>query len=124
MKITISILFIFLINNIYSNTFVVTNTNDAGAGSLRQAITNTNAYPGSHTINFNILTTDAGYNSSQGIWTISQTSTLPIITHSNVLIDGTSQTIFAGNTNIYGPEIMLDGSNQPWADFAFHVYNV
>ncbi len=124
MRIVILFFLILLTNFVYSNTFVVTNTNDAGAGSLRQAITNANAYPGSHIINFNIPTTDAGYNSSQGIWTISQTSKLPIITHSNILIDGTSQTVFAGNTNVYGPEIMLDGNNQPWADFAFHVYDV
>lgn len=124
MKIVFSILFIFLINNSYSNTFVVTNTNDAGAGSLRQAITNVNIYPGSHIVNFNIPTSDMGYNSSQGTWKIMLNSTLPIITHSNVLIDGTSQATFTGNTNIYGPEIMLDGNNNSWADFAFHIYNV
>lgn len=107
----------------FSNTFTVINTNDAGTGSLRQAMQNAAIYPGSHTINFNIPTTDAGYNSSIGVWTIALTSTLPIITHSGILLDGTSQTVYAGNPNQYGPEIMLDGNNQAWADFGFHVYN-
>src|SRR5215471_6308886 len=35
-------------------TFVVTNTNDSGAGSLRQAILDANANAGADTINFNI----------------------------------------------------------------------
>lgn len=109
---------------VFSNTFLVTNTNDAGAGSLRLAIQNTVIYPGAHTINFNIPTTDPGFNSAQGVWVISLATTLPIITHSGILIDGTSQTSYAGNTNLYGPEIMLDGNNQNWADYGFHLYNV
>ena len=36
------------------STFTVTNTNDAGAGSLRQAIANANALPGLDVIQFNI----------------------------------------------------------------------
>ena len=123
-KFIVTICIFFISGNLFSNTFTVTNTNDASTGSLRLAIQNSNIYPGSHIINFNIPNTDPGYISSQGIWKISLTSTLPIITHSSVLIDGTSQTIFAGNTNPYGPEIMLDGGNNAWADFAFHVYNV
>lgn len=107
----------------FSNTYTVTNTNDAGAGSLRQAIQNANIYPGSHTINFNIPASDPGYNSSTGVWKISIASSLPMITHSSVVIDGTTQTVFAGNPNQYGPEIMLDGNNNAWADYAFHIYN-
>ena len=125
MKKIISLLLIILFSQLaFSTTYIVTNTNDAGTGSLRLAVQNANIYPGSHIINFNIPTTDPGYNSIQGIWKISLSSTLPMITHSSILIDGTSQSIFAGNTNIYGPEIMLDGNNQAWADFAFHLYNV
>src|SRR5262245_3046013 len=37
-----------------ASTFVVTNTNDSGAGSLRQAILSANAQTGPHTITFNI----------------------------------------------------------------------
>lgn len=127
MKQIISALFLlfFISKVVFSTTYVVTNTNDAGAGSLRQAIQSANATPpGSHIINFNIPSSDPGYNSSQGVWLIALTSNLPIIMHSNMLIDGTSQTIFAGNVNQNGPEIMLDGNNQLWADYAFHLYNV
>jgi hypothetical protein len=38
-----------------STTFTVTNTNDSGAGSLRQAILDANNTPGADVINFNIL---------------------------------------------------------------------
>jgi parallel beta-helix repeat protein len=108
---------------VMGNTFTVANTSDSGTGSLRAAISNANAYPGAHSIVFNIPLADAGYIASQGVWKINLTSTLPILNHSNVTIDGTTQTAFAGNTNLYGPEIMLDGGNAVWADFAFHFYN-
>lgn len=36
----------------WANTFTVSNTNDSGAGSLRQAITNANNAPGEDTITF------------------------------------------------------------------------
>ena len=45
----------------------VTNTADSGPGSLRQALLDANASPGS-TITFNISVGDAGY--SGGVWTI------------------------------------------------------
>ena len=123
-KIFSALVFVLIVNVSFSNTFLVTNTNDAGSGSLRAAILNTIAYPGSHVINFNIPDTDPGFISTQGIWKISLTSTLPIITHSSVVIDGTSQSVFSGNPNLWGPEILLDGNNQAWADYAFHLYNV
>lgn len=104
--------------------YSVTNTNDAGTGSLRQAITNVNIYPGTHSIVFNIPTSDPNYISAQGIWKITPASTLPIITRSNVLIDGTTQTANQGDTNPFGPEIMLDGNHLFGSDFAFHLYNV
>jgi hypothetical protein len=104
-----------------ANVFTVINTNDNGSGSLREAITYANAYPGSHTINFNIPTTDTHYNATQGVWTITPLSTMPYITKSNVLIDGTSQALNHGNTNAYGPEIVLNGTKT--IDFAFHIYN-
>jgi len=62
--------------------FVVTNTNDSGAGSLRQAILDANANAGPDNITFNI----PGF----GPHTINITSALPIITET-VVIDGTSE---------------------------------
>lgn len=78
-------------------TFNVTNTNDSGAGSLRQAIIDANALAGADTINFAIP--------GAGVQTISPLSELPQIT-SPVTIDGTSQTGFAGT-----PLIELNGTS-------------
>src|SRR5438270_5495227 len=70
-------------------TFTVTNTNDSGAGSLRQAILDANANPGTDTIAFNI--------SGSGIHTITPASLLPTITDS-VIIDGYTQPGSSPNT--------------------------
>jgi hypothetical protein len=77
-------------------TFLVTVTDDSGAGSLRDAITQSNATPGANVIDFNIGT---------GVQTISLLSTLPTVTVP-VTIDGTSEPDFAGT-----PEIVLDGTS-------------
>ena len=63
-------------------TFNVTNTNDSGSGSLRQAILDANAAGGADTIAFNIV--------GSGVHTIAPTTELPAIT-SPVTIDGYSQ---------------------------------
>lgn len=120
----VAILFLLFSTTGFSNTYTVTNTNDAGAGSLRQAISDANIYPGTHSIVFNIPTSDANYHAVQGVWKITPASTLPIIMRSNLLIDGTTQTTNQGNTNSEGPEIMLDGNHLFGSDFAFHLYNV
>lgn len=76
-------------------TFTVTNTNDSGPGSLRQAILDANANPGADTIAFNIP--------GSGLQTIELSSALPTITDP-VTIDGTTQPGYAG-----GPLIELHG---------------
>jgi len=79
-------------------TFIVTNTADAGSGSLRQAITDANATAGPpHNINFAIP--------GAGVQTIALATDLPPIIRS-VTINGTSQTGFAGT-----PLIQLSGNN-------------
>ncbi|MGH2544610.1 MAG: hypothetical protein ACRDIB_17595, partial [Ardenticatenaceae bacterium] len=65
-----------------SAVFTVVNTNDAGAGSLRQAIQNANGAAGLDTIQFNIP--------GAGVHTITPLSPLPPITDM-VVIDGLSQ---------------------------------
>ena len=72
-------------------TFNVTNSNDSGAGSLRQAILNANSSGGADTIQFAIP--------GAGVPTISLLSALPVITQA-VTIDGTSQQ--AGLVEIQG----------------------
>ncbi|HRE47736.1 MAG TPA: hypothetical protein PLD47_08425 [Aggregatilineales bacterium] len=65
-------------------TFTVTNTNDSGAGSLRQAITDANVQPGKDTIAFNIAGCPGG------ICTITPPTELPNLIRP-VIIDGTTQ---------------------------------
>ncbi|MBK6973391.1 MAG: tandem-95 repeat protein [Sterolibacteriaceae bacterium] len=83
-----------------SGTYVVTNTNDSGAGSLRQAILNANANPAADTITFNIAGT--------GVHTITPATALPTIT-GQVTIDATTDDSFAANGS--RPAVILDGNN-------------
>lgn len=76
--------------------FVVTNNLDAGAGSLRQAILDSNATPGQDTILFNV---------GSGFQAISLKSALPTITDT-VTIDATTQPGYAGT-----PDILVDGGS-------------
>ncbi len=71
------------------STFSVTNTNDSGAGSFRQAILDANGASGADTIAFNIPGT--------GVQTINPTSALPEITDP-VTIDGYTQPGTTPNT--------------------------
>ena len=77
---------------------LVTNTNDSGAGSLRQAILDSNADSGDvDRISFNIL--------GAGLHTIAPSTALPAMTQP-AIIDGTTQPGFAGT-----PIIELSGAN-------------
>jgi hypothetical protein len=79
------------------STFLVNTTSDSGAGSLRQAILDSNAGTGgTNTIDFDIP--------GQGVQTIAPLSTLPAITNP-VLIDGFSQPGYSST-----PLIELSGS--------------
>ena len=77
-------------------SFVVTNANNHGSGSLRDAIINANATPGTDTITFNIP--------GPGVKTINLVISLPEITD-RVIIDATTQPGYAG-----APLIELNGS--------------
>ena len=104
---TILALFIFFMSCslLHAATFTVINTNDAGAGSLRQAILSANANPmDADNIVFSILTSDPNYDAGTGVFTITLASLLPTINSISVSIDGNSQ---PGNTNPNGPEICL-----------------
>jgi hypothetical protein len=78
------------------STYLVTNTNDSGSGSLRQAILDANKSSNQDTIQFKI---------GSGQKTISPHSALPMISQP-VTIDGTSQPGFSGK-----PLIELSGSS-------------
>ncbi|HEX8227975.1 MAG TPA: S-layer homology domain-containing protein [Chloroflexia bacterium] len=93
--------------------FTVTNTQDSGTGSLRQAILNANSNPGADTINFNIP--------SEGVQRISLLTPLPGISDA-VTIDGYTQPGAFANTNPFGQglnstlRIELNGDNLNWED--------
>jgi Domain of unknown function (DUF4347)/Bacterial Ig-like domain/Beta-propeller repeat len=91
---------------IAANDTGVTNTQDSGEGSLRQAILNANAFTGTDTISFNILGT--------GVQTINLASALPNITDA-VVINGYSQSGASQNTLATGNNavlnIVLNGSS-------------
>lgn len=102
---------------------VVTNTLDAGSGSLRQAILDANATQQAAEIVFNIPGTDAGYvdidsglpggDPGPDVFMIRPLSPLPALNNPDfgIFVDGTSQADFlTEDTNPFGPEIILDGS--------------
>ena len=79
-----------------ATTFVVTNTDDSGPGSLRQALLDANANAGSDIITFNI---------ASDLKTITLASKLPDISDP-VVIDGATQPGFSGT-----PLIEINGGN-------------
>ncbi len=81
-----------------ADTFTVINTNDAGAGSLRQAIFDANANAGPDTIEFNISTNDPNYNGQW--WTITLVSPLPPLGDSGTEVLGFSQATNQSDTNV------------------------
>jgi Bacterial Ig domain/Periplasmic copper-binding protein (NosD) len=99
--------------NVLPKTFVVTNTNDSGAGSLRQAMFYaglSNSSP-PDTIDFDIPGT--------GPFVISPLSSLPALTHATI-IDGYSQPGASANTLAQGDNavilIQVDGSQSGFSD--------
>jgi YVTN family beta-propeller protein len=91
----------------WAATFTVSNTFDSGAGSLRQAMLDANANGATpHTIVFNIPASDPGFDGS--VFTIKPLSPLPEL-RGGITIDGATQTAFSGDTNAFGPEVVLNG---------------
>jgi hypothetical protein len=85
-------------NPLAGATFTVTNTNDSGAGSLRQAIIDVNANPGLDTIVFAIP--------GAGVHTITPASPLDVVVDP-VLIDGYSQPGSSVNTDPFATNAVL-----------------
>jgi len=71
----------------WSATFTVTTTADGGAGSLRQAITDSNSNLGLDAIEFNI---PAGQCQASGVCVITLATSLPTVTD-GMTLDGTTQ---------------------------------
>jgi hypothetical protein len=82
-----------------AETFTVTNTDDSGTGSLRQAMTDANNTAGADTINFTVS------------GTITLVSTLPIVTDTaGLTIDGTGQNITISGNHAVRPLQMDAGA--------------
>ncbi len=99
------------------NFDTVVNANDAGQGSLRQFIFNTNTLtnvglaqdglpPGKESSLFMV---PAGDLDGRGVATIPLTLVLPTLIDADTILDGGTQTANVGDTNPDGPEIELDG---------------
>ena len=87
-------------NAAFAATFTVSNTNDSGPGSLRQAILDANAAPGADTIAFDIP--------GSGVHTIGPLSPLPALTdNAGATIDGYTQPGSSPNTLAFGDDAVL-----------------
>jgi hypothetical protein len=99
----VSLALIFLIQDAVADVFTVTNTNDSGPGSLRQALLDA-AKPGPDDIVFNLPGSGTA-----GEYVIQPLSVLPNIPTGTRIL-GETQRSFGGDTNPDGPEIAIDGS--------------
>lgn len=82
---------------------VITNTNNGGRGSLRNALRHAAEFSGTQ-LRFAIPNTDAGF--QNGVYTIAPLSPLPEITGADTIVDGATQSGFAGV-----PIIVVNGAS-------------
>jgi hypothetical protein len=105
----------FLFAPAWAATFTVTNcaTSVIQAGSLAWAVEE--AYKTADEdsiIEFNIPATESGYITAEGIWQIQPDDSNALNLRRNaVQIRGSTQALYQGDTNPYGPEILVDGAN-------------
>jgi len=102
--------------------FLVTNTNDSGPGSLRQAILDSKQGYENAVVQFLVPATDPNFvdvdswvpggDAAPDVFVIRPLSELPALDHPvyPVFIDARTQAALGGETNPFGPEIVLDGS--------------
>lgn len=81
-------------------TITVTTSADSGPGSLRQAILQANSNPDADVIQFNLATSDPGFQAASAHWRIDVSSALPMVSEA-LTIDGYSQP--GANTNTQTP---------------------
>ena len=115
--------FLLVANSLSAATYTVTNTNDSGVGSLRDALDQSNSTVGvTDTIAFSI--TGTGCTGTPTVCTITPTSILPMVTDP-VIIDGYTQPGSSPNTLAVGDNAVLlveiDGSGINGAASAFQI---
>lgn len=98
---SLCILFTALLSRTEAATLVVTNANDAGPGSLRQAILNANATPGADTIHFNIP--------AEALGDTYLVTALPEITDELTIDGGTQPVYWPGQSIFVIPPAGADG---------------
>lgn len=89
------------------SSWTVTQTGDAGTGSLREAIYGAVAHAGADTIRFAIPEADSGFDGK--VWMIKMTSLFINLSGDSLVIDGRTQTAFGGDTHTEGPEVFISG---------------
>ena len=102
--------------------FTITNTRDAGPGSLRDALTRCARTGGHAIIAFNIPKSDPHFDADTGTWTLTYQDTPPPLTVSDVTIDGFTQAANQRDTNPHGPAIVLSGDHHS-VEYAFVLIN-
>lgn len=96
---------------VFAHEYFVTNTNDAGLGSLRQALLDINAECAEGFEPCAAVFHVPPPVPQEGWFTFRPRTPLPEILGGDVFLDGRTQTAFTGNTNPHGgPEVFLDGS--------------
>ncbi len=91
MKPFIRIIFLLISFPVVAQVALVTNTNDAGPGSLRQAIIDANSNSSITSIQFSIPASDPNFNTAHGTYTIAILTMLPTINRQGLVVDGYSQ---------------------------------
>lgn len=98
----------------FYRAWFVTNLDDSGAGSLRQAMIDVQEPDCDDRSPCKIIFRIPQELATNGVYTIRPLTPLPPIRQHHVVIDGFTQTLFAGDTNPAGPEIEINGSlSQP-----------
>lgn len=104
-------------------TFPVTNTHDSGPGSLRAAIEAANAWTSDErpVISFAIPGSDPGFldadqdlmngDADPDAFVISLLSALPSLMRDGTVVNGQSQHATTGDSNPFGPEVVLNGQH-------------
>ncbi len=92
------------VDGVTAAVFAVTHTHEAGPGSLAQAITQANAASGAR-IQFQLPSSDPGFDRARGMWTIRLSAPLPNVTGRGITIDGTSQSRAVSSTE--APRVAL-----------------
>ena len=107
-------------NGALAREFVVSNSGDPGAGSLRAAIDASNEECARDQVPCSIVFQIDAPVPERGWHTIIPNTPLPAITAPDIEIDGATQTRFSGDTNPLGPEVALDGSAL-WAGHGLQI---